>query len=563
MRYLATAIALLSLSCAGPQVSPEVLRIVPLIKAERYDEAAADPDLLAPAFVEALREMASEGADPKRILAISDFFFEQYPFSIRDVAVHEGLFRAVADAHVQASTKLNPELPACARMKSAWTVQDKTEVLRSWVGVHDDGGRCARNVAEFLHRALASGPDWVFDPAFSRQRDRQPPGLLVGHLVEAAATPFQSTPWLPFMAMMGSHIRTMYGDSRLDAWADWQDVLDKSPWKRMFHARAAWLDALTQPSPCAFSAGAEFLAASRFDRRLREVGSALRAASKVRISLDGEPEDLPALTRAVEGVCRAGRGTPFPDVFRYAYVAGLVNSGRSDLAETWLQSHGKEFEHPLRHAYSWMFLCKPLVSAETISGNAERVLDLTRKALEVAPGASSSCMALLLRTEVYQERGLQEAVMACLEKALAIPDGASGPFEDVYERIARSGAGRMLAHLLLAGRKWERSLAAWETWEPYATSGLEHSENDLDQSLGIGRCLEELGRRRDAAEHYWFSVVEIHLNAEPARRLLEVHRSLRTLPELRDKLLKEVERSGGKVSDGLKLLAEELGVPVK
>jgi hypothetical protein len=70
-RALAAVLTIVISSCASPPVSQEVRRIVPLIKAERYDEAAGNPDLLAPAFVEALREMKAEGTDPKRVVSAS------------------------------------------------------------------------------------------------------------------------------------------------------------------------------------------------------------------------------------------------------------------------------------------------------------------------------------------------------------------------------------------------------------------------------------------------------------------------------------------------------------
>src|SRR5689334_13034086 len=149
-------------SCAGPQVLQEVRRIVPLIKSEKYNEAAANPDLLAPAFVEALREMKAEGADPKRIVRVADFFFDNYPFSVKDMTIDEAVFETVAEIHYESNLKLTSPIHSCRQVDACETLDDLIELLDGWNDEHLDGGRCARKVLDIARNAQRSGLSVTF-----------------------------------------------------------------------------------------------------------------------------------------------------------------------------------------------------------------------------------------------------------------------------------------------------------------------------------------------------------------------------------------------------------------
>ena len=157
MRTLPYGLAiLLSISCAGSPVSQDVRRIVPLIKAEKYEDAAADPDLLAPAFLQALHEMKAEGADPKRIVRVADFFFDNYPFSVQDLAVDESLFIEITELQYDVLTRLVPETQACAefrRLRTPAELFSADELIKG----HEDGGRCARHVFQIFRTATRDG----------------------------------------------------------------------------------------------------------------------------------------------------------------------------------------------------------------------------------------------------------------------------------------------------------------------------------------------------------------------------------------------------------------------
>jgi tetratricopeptide (TPR) repeat protein len=265
----------------------------------------------------------------------------------------------------------------------------------------------------------------------------------------------------------------------------------------------------------------------------------------------------------MEEVIRAGRGTPYPDLFRYLYVVAWVNAERSDAAEKWLQVHEREFDNPFRRAYSWLFLVMPYLCDGTVTQNSDRVLHLARAAMEAGPGVSSSGEALVLMARIHKAKGRVAEAVACLEKAVSIPDDACGPFEDESARYARSDAGNLLASLYLEQKEWSKSLACWKAWNPYPMCANELWDQDLEVSLGVGRCLEELDRLREAADHYWSSVLNIRYSDSPAQRLVAVHRSLGTLEELKDKVRVKAYASDEFIPEGVKSLADDLGVTPK
>jgi tetratricopeptide (TPR) repeat protein len=280
-------------------------------------------------------------------------------------------------------------------------------------------------------------------------------------------------------------------------------------------------------------------------------------------SVDSEPQDIPGMEGAVEGVIRAGRGTPFPDVARFGLVAAYVNSGRLEVAEAWLRSHETHFDHPIRRAYAWLFLLTPIDNSDTINEHSDRVLEFARNAVEAAPNSSSSIVALVLMSRAHEAKGNGSERMACIAKAVSVPDNSCGEFEDEISLRARSTAGRLHARMCQERGDWVQGLAAWKAWERYSTCGNDAWDQALQLSVGVGLCLEKLGRHREAADHYWKSVKNDYYSSEPASRLLEIHRSLGTLPQLTAEVKLEIERFGTsekKPGDGLNLLANELGV---
>jgi hypothetical protein len=564
MRYVTAVIALVTLSCAGTPVSPEVGRIVTLIKAEKYDDLG-DPDFLAPACVEALRQLKAEGAEAKRIVAVADFFFEHYPFCVRDLVLDEALFERVAEAHFQASMKLKPALSGCARMSAAKTFMDKARLVSDWhESGHDDGGRCAKDMTEFFRRALKAGPEWHLDPDIGGPVGDERPDLLLGDLA-ANARGLETSPYLPIMAMVVTRLRDFHTVRRVGSWSTWKYSLSDGRWNRLYESRLLWLEALWH-DPEFFGPDIDCVDSfetSRFDPRLRALGAVLRGVSKVDLYPYSASKDLPSVARVAELVVRAGAGTPFPDRYRFAYMVCMLYANRTEEAEAWLRAHEREFDYPLRLAYSWLFLGGAFANSEESSWNPERVLECARKALEAAPGASSAGLSLEYMIEVYQATGRHDQVIPCLEKILALPKNASEPFEDEMYLAVRSRAGERLAYLLLDGREWERSLAAWKAWESYATCGELGDSQHNALIRGVGRCLEELGRHREAADHYWKDVIFEYGSVASAKLLKALHHSRGTTPDLEERVRRHVDAKGMKPTNALKWLADELGVPTQ
>ncbi|HEU4338990.1 MAG TPA: hypothetical protein VFS19_02890, partial [Planctomycetota bacterium] len=269
MKAVTAGFLILLTACAGAPVSQEVRRIVPLIKAEKYDAAAADPDLLAPAFVEALRELKAEAADPKRIVRVADFFFEHYPFCVKDLPIDESVFETVAEIHYESNLKLTSSIPSCRQVEACETLDELIELLDGWHDEHLDGGRCARKVLDIARNAERSGQSITFKTV--RLRDPRRDHLLLSDLFKNCEEPFSTSPWLPVIAFRVMSLDGwLHQKRRHEAWRDRWELNSCGRWKRMFLARLAWLGALRQEPKVEPGSGSAL--ASKYDARLGRLG---------------------------------------------------------------------------------------------------------------------------------------------------------------------------------------------------------------------------------------------------------------------------------------------------
>lgn len=532
MKVIAAGLLVLLTACAGAPVSPEVQKLVPLIKAEKFDEAAANPDLLAPAFVEALREMKAEGSDPKRIVRVADFFFEHYPFSIKDLPPDEAIFEAVAEFHADALLKLEPRIDSCAALEDAGSLERLEDLLEGWHEPHADGGRCARRLYEIYRgaRRINENLELMAGSLPSVTRDPWELDNLMNDLCRRGADSLGSSPLYVLTVLRASLLdRSTYQRRRRDAWFDYHELGSVARWKRLYWIRTAWLDSLRQqPSYEGEDAGAA-LASSRFDPRLRDLGRGLAKFSELMHRMD----KTDAIESAACELIRAGRGTPFADLARYGVVVFYEGTERPDQAEAWLRSSLKEFDRPFRASYSLI----EMTDHNTENRTSERNIELAREALNLDPKSSSAITALAVLGEEHLNAGREVEAIADFERALALGKPELGYFEDESADYARSDAGIKLAQLLQKREQWEKALAVWESVDYYSMCVLGGWDTPDTIRLSKATCLDRLGRLRLAAEAYWECVPRLGDDAKgAAKRLREIYKGWGLLPELRLKV---------------------------
>ena len=561
MRALTVGFLVSLTACAGAPPARQSTSLVPLIKAERFDEAGAQPDLLAESIVAALREMKADGAGPLSIIRIADFFFDHYPFSIKDLPLNEEVIEAVAEAHAEADLVLHPRLESCARVENAKTLEELGELFESWHDPHEDGGRCSRRLLKIYQGTRRVGEDLVLDPKGPPAADPDPWKLdnLMGDLCQDSANSLGSSPLYLLTVFKASRLdRWMYQRRRRNAWMDYYQLGSQPRWKRFYWIHAAWLDALLQPPSFEGQDAGTCLSASRFDSRLRDLGRALAAFSELMQQMEGGPE---AIESAARELIRAGRGTPFADLARYGVVVFLEGTERPAEAEAWLRSCLKEFDRPFRPGYALIEMTND--NAGHRSG--ERNIELALEALNLDPKSTSAITALSVLGDEYLKAGHKAEAMASFEAALALGRPALDYFEDESADYARSDAGIKLAQLLQDRKEWHKALAAWESVDYYSMCVLGGWDIPDTIQLSKAQCLDRLGRLRPAADAYWECVEKLGEDAQAAaKRLREIHAGWGTLPDLRlkvDHRILEYQSSKRKIDpeSGLQWLKDNLG----
>ena len=561
MKALAAGFLVSLTACAGAPVSQEVLKIVPLVKAEKYDEAAANPDLLAPAFVEALREMKAEGADPKRIVRVADLFFDNYPFSVKDMTIDEAVFETVAEIHYESNLKLTSPIHSCWQVDACETLDDLIELLDGWNDEHLDGGRCARKVLDIARNAQRSGLSVTFKTV--RLRDPRQGNNPLSDLFRKCSQPFSTSPWLPVIAFRVTSLDGwMYQKRRHEAWRDRWEMNSYSRWKRMFLARLAWLGALRQEPKMERGSGSYM--ASKYDARLGRLGRALDAFSSLFDGANSKSPGPETFIPVAKELIQAGQGTPFADMAQQCGVIYFQDSKREADAEAWLRSQLKEFDETFRVAYSLLYMSDPISSDRT----SEQSIDLAREAYEVDREGTSAISALARWGNLLHSEGRSAEAVERLDAALARGPAPLGTFEDESADFARSSAGRLLGEILLEQTKWQRAYEVIRDWELYTTCGTTQGDSEW-RNDSMALCLEKLGRPREALEFHWKAACSSYdMKQDRAEKVKGSYASQGQLAELRELVRKKVEgiESWGKKvgnEDALKWLADELGVAVK
>ena len=573
MKRLVFCLLPLLLSCAGTPVSQEAQRLVPLIKAEKYDEAAAiDPDRLAHAFVEALREMKAEGADPNRIVRIADFFFDNYPFCAKDLPIDGATLLAVSDLDAEAQMKLTASQASCAGVNLAKTPGELTAVVESWEGVHADGERCARVVVEWLRKMARIGPVWnrelllySIPGIFPTQADSG-----ISDLIRACDGPFAHSRYLPVIALLGADLLERCGGGRTESWnAMMESVNLASRWPRVFHSRRAVLGALHLPLYFeGMKEAGEAWVNSKIDPRMRELGAALmQFASDVDpFSKDRQSKCVrEAVTRLIE----AGRGTPFVDAARYQQIrfelAKNLDSFDFNATKALVRASLPLFERPLLGCIALTELAYSADRVESTEG-----LKLTEEALALHPTGQGAAFALSQRAVFLKEADRWDDMVACYEQILKLtPTPGDDIVMDENLDASQSSAARSLAQHFQKRKEWSKALASWERFETYSNCGTCLDSQAAEREIGMGECLERLGRPGDAMPHYWSAMEIRDEKAEAAaRRLLEIYRARNALPQLRQRvggLVAALDKEGERIDllPGLRWLRDHAEEPPK
>src|SRR5262245_20603340 len=229
------ALALVAVSCRGIPVSPEAQLLVPDVKAKRFDKAAADPDHLAEACVAAMRELETEGADSRLILEVADFFFDNYPMTVRDLPIDESTFEAAAHLRHGALVRMKPALKSCEAFDKASTLQDMIETMRSWNGSHDDGGRCIRKIYDLCLQLRTLGFDWPEHAHLDRdpKKTRGYEDGLIQDLFKSALSTQPDNPYVPLIALTAARFSdAAEAGRRLQALQDFWELKSSARWSR-------------------------------------------------------------------------------------------------------------------------------------------------------------------------------------------------------------------------------------------------------------------------------------------------------------------------------------------
>lgn len=560
MRWIPITAILAAVSCAVGQASQEAHRIIPLIKAERYDEAWAQPELLAPAFVETLRQMKAEGADPKRIVAVADYFLANYPFCARDLQIDELILQQVIGARTQATESLVPSLAPCLALRAADTFVAKLAVLNSWSDRHVDGGRCAGDILGFLGRVLHRGNDWFFDTALTG-KEGPVSTAWVSNLLDSCWKFFLDDPQVVLLAFRESQIDRLTGEGAWDSWCSHDWLLEHDQWARYYRFRRSWLGALRfKPSFDHVFDIHEELILHRLNPRLRELGAALKTASQSR--------EVDPVRRAAETMRRTAPGTPFADAALFSMISPLLEEERPKEAEQLVRELRTEFSNPFYPGHTLLFIASAHLGDELTdaSTDLERADRLAREVLSWDPKGPTASLALYTIGWVHGQRDRKAEMIACMQAALSVPKN-TGPYEYEPDSEARSRAGLTIAHHFESRKEWKRALQSWQSWESHGSCGLHHEENAVQQNLGIARSLDGLGRTTEAIPHYWEGLSSpVSRDLEASARFLVIQRELGREEELKAQVrdrVKWLTTHRYELEGSVRWLAEQLGLEVK
>ena len=569
-RLAACALALFCVSCGGIPVSPEAQQLVPSIKARKYEDAAADPDHLGEACAAALREMEGEGAEPGVIIQVADFFFDNYPFSARDLPIDVAVFESAAHSRYNAAIRLKAPLKSCESFDKAGTLQDMTDLVRSWGGAHDDGGRCVRKVYDLCRKLKAIGFDWPAETRLDRD-PRKTRGLedgLVQDLFKSVLSSQGDNPYVFLIALAAASISESAAQGRrLQALEEFWELKSSARWGRPYLGRIAWLGARKQSPRFVVEGFGEGLAASRYDARLRDLGAAMSRYSKSMVDLESGAPKLDELREAAREVIAKGRGTPFPDLARHAFVFGLAEGGRWEEGEAWLRTRAGDFENPFHACYAALHLAFRCGSAiPDRDAAAARTMELIRFAIALDSTGSPSVEALYMMAQVHEGAEREDEAIKALEAALLRGRFTTGAYEDETADLARSNAAQMLGRIRVRRQEWVFALDAWSEWDSSSASTPLEEEERFD---AMALSLEKLGRRREALEFHWLAAgAHPVMSRERARLLKTRFEAYGMVDDLKMNVraqIEAIEAWGNRVKDedGLRWLAGQLGVPVK
>ena len=570
MKFVPALLVAMFLSCGGVPVSPEAEQLVPLIKVERFDKAASDPDHLTEAFLAALQQMEDEKLDPARIVSVADYFFDHYPFCVEDLPIDEADFDAVARIQHRASRKLIPALPACHAFEEAPTLQDMTELMRSWKGMHEDGGRCLRRVHDLYLELRGLGFDWPRQMRIIRAEPKIDEDVLIGDLFLACLELQPNSPFVPLIALSAATFSDWASQGRRSyALEAFREHLGSSPrWARLYESRVAWVGALRQSPRFNCRGLADVLSKSSVDPKLRRLGDALGIFTGYLEGMESGATRMEDFKSAVDLVVLYGKGTPFPDMARHAYVFGLAESKRVKEGEAWLKARFQEFEHPFHACYAALHLAFRTGSESDTPETRAKVVDLARFAISLDPEGSSAVEAWYVLAQIYQGAGREVDAIHCLESALAREKTEEALYEDETADLARSNASQMLGRLLLKREAWQRAFDVWADWDHYTGSGTT-PEDWVERFDSMALCLEKQGRPRDALTFHWRAAVSrVPMTRERAQNLKIRYEAQGMAGELKSNVRATVEsiQSRGNLvreDDGLRWLAEQLGVAVR
>jgi hypothetical protein len=571
-RLLVCGLALLAVSCGGIPVSPEAQQLVPLIKARKFGDAAADPDHLAEACAAALREMErDETVDPGDIIEVADYFFDHYPFSPRDLEFDEAIFESAAHSRHSAAIQLKGPLKSCETFDRVSTLQDMTDLVRSWGSAHDDGGRCVRKVYDLFRKLRAIGYDWPLETRLDRD-PRKTRGLedgLIQDLFKSVLSTHPDSPYVPLIALAAaSFSESAERGRRLQALEEFWELKSSARWSRAYLGRIAWLGARRQAPRFVVEGFGEALAASKVDARLRDLGAAVLRYSKCMVDLESGSPKLDELREAVREVIAKGKGTPFPDLARHAFIFGLAEGGRWEEGEAWLRTRAGDFEDPFYACYAALhlaFRCGAAIPNPVTAAN--RTMELIRFAISLDSTGSPSVEAMYMMAQVHEGAGREDEAIKALEGALLRGRFATGKFEDETAELARSNAAQMLGRIRVRRQEWVFALDAWGEWDSSAGASTPLEEEERCDAMALS--LEKLGRRREALEFHWLAAgAQPVMSRERARSLKTRFEAYGMVDDLKMNVrlrIEAIEAWGNRVKDedGLRWLADQLGVPVK
>ena len=194
---------------------------------------------------------------------------------------------------------------------------------------------------------------------------------------------------------------------------------------------------------------------------------------------------------------------------------------------------------------------------------------MLQEALDLDPRGPVAHRALSLLADADRDAGRGKDMIAKLESVLQMTAPARSDYELEEDlRECQAMARQALARHFQKRGEWRRALEQWTRFETYGWCGNGHWAQETEQELGMGECLERLGRPDEALACYWRAVVIRDDGEEAAENLLRIYRGRNAQAEFRRlaiELLDRETKDGETIEyqKGLKRLAKEVGSPVK